>query len=119
MKPQKTSNLEIKHLQMQTYNIHLQHIYKHSQTFIQHRIHAGKTASVYIKMANAYIYKVFLSMACEKVSAPSSALYSQILSISTNSLLQNEILNFFLPKGALQALPSNLPTLFNYIEWVL
>jgi hypothetical protein len=75
-----------------------------------------------LNMENACIYKVFLSTACNKVSALlSSALYSQILSIlSTNySLLQNEILKSLLPEGALRALPSNLPTLFNYIEWAV
>jgi hypothetical protein len=39
-----------------------------------------KTASVILNMANAYIYKVFLSMTCNKVSALLSALYLQTLS---------------------------------------
>jgi hypothetical protein len=70
MKPQRPSP-EIRHTPA---NANLQHtsthIHKeHSQTFINTEIHAGKTASVYIKMANACFYKVFLSTACNKVSA--------------------------------------------------
>jgi hypothetical protein len=78
----KTFNPEIKQLlQMQTYNIHLQHIKNTHRHSFNTEIHAGKTASVYIKMANACLYKVFLSTACNKVSALlfSSSLYSQIL----------------------------------------
>jgi hypothetical protein len=70
VKPQRPS-LEI---QPTPANAQLQHT---STTYIKntHRhphnteIHAGKTASVYIKITNACLYKVFLSMTCNKVSA--------------------------------------------------
>jgi hypothetical protein len=62
-------------------------------------------------MANACFYKVFLSMNYIKVSAP-SLLFSMLS-------LQNETQKDILPEGALRALPSNLPTLFNGIERVV
>jgi hypothetical protein len=68
-------------------------------------------------MENACLYKVFLSMAYNKVSDPfSSTLYSQTILLPD---LQNEIEIDLLHEGALRALPSNLPTLFNSIEWVV
>jgi hypothetical protein len=120
VKPQRLLKPEIKNsCKCLTY---IYNIIEHSQTFIQHRIHAGKTSSTYIKMENACLYKVFLSTACNKVSTPSFLLYSQILSLLSTLFhppLQNEINKSLLPEGALRVLPSNLPTLFNYIEWVV
>jgi hypothetical protein len=104
MKPQRPSP-EIKHTPA---NANLQYTStthkEHSQTFIQHRIHAGKTASVYIKMENACIYKVFLSTACNKVSALSSALYSQILS-TIPTYYQMRYKNLFYLRGLLELFP--------------
>jgi hypothetical protein len=68
-------------------------------------------------MANACIYMVFLSMAYNKVS---TLLFCSLhADFSTPPYLQNEISKSLLLEGALRALPSNLPTLFNYIEWVV
>jgi hypothetical protein len=66
-------------------------------------------------MENAYLYKVFLSMNYNKVQNPSILLQLSPLS----PLLPNETVIDLLHEGALRALPSNLPTLFNSIEWVV
>jgi hypothetical protein len=66
-------------------------------------------------MAKACLYKVFLSMNYNKVSAPSLLLQLSPLS----PLLPNETVIDLLHEGALRALPSNLPTLFNSIEWAI
>jgi hypothetical protein len=47
------------------------------------------------------------------------SLAPSLCSLATLQLLQNEIAIDLLHEGALRALPSNLPTLFNYIEWVV
>jgi hypothetical protein len=106
MKPQRLLKPEIKNsCKCLTY---IYNIIEHSQTFIQHRLHAGKTASVYIKMENACFYKVFLSTACNKVSALlSSSLYSQILSLlSMLALLTTkEIQYIFYMRGLFELFP--------------
>jgi hypothetical protein len=77
-----------------------------------------KLLLVILNMENACIYKVFLSTACNKVSAPLfCSLLADFLLSQLLTPLQNEILKSLLPEGALRALPSNLPTLFNCIEW--
>jgi hypothetical protein len=119
VKPQRPSP-EIKTLlQMPTY-IHSQHT-KNTHRHPFNTEYMQEKLLFYIKMENACIYKVFLSTACNKVSA---LLFCSLLTDSTSHplpsyLLLNEILKSLLPEGALRALPSNLPTLFNYIEWVV
>ena len=49
MKPQRPLKPEIKNSCKWKPKAHIYSIKEHSQTFIQHRIHAGKIASVYIK----------------------------------------------------------------------
>jgi hypothetical protein len=76
VKPQRPLNSETKQLlQMHKHNIHSQHINNTHRHPHNTHSHAGKTTAC-IKMANACIYKVFLSTVCNKVSAPSSSLYS-------------------------------------------
>jgi hypothetical protein len=55
---------------MQTYNIHLQHIENTPRHSFNIEIHAGKTAFVYIKMANAYFYKGVLELSLALLSQP-------------------------------------------------
>jgi hypothetical protein len=63
-------------------------------------------------MENACFYKVFLSMNYNKVSAP-----SLLFSYSNYYKMRPEI--DLLQEGALRALPSKIPTLFNGIEWAV
>jgi hypothetical protein len=79
VKPQRPSP-EIKPLlQMHDNNIHLQHI-KNTHRHPFNTEYMQEKLLFVLNMENACIYKVFLSTACNKVSAPlSSALYTQIL----------------------------------------
>jgi hypothetical protein len=97
----------------------LQHTFtaykEHSQTSIQHRIMQEKLLFV-LNMENACIYKVFLSTACNKVSALlSSALYSYSPLLNSTSSLstyyQNEIQNLFYLRGLFELFP---PTYLPY-----
>jgi hypothetical protein len=94
------------------YNIHREH----SQTFIQHTIMQEKLLFV-LNMENACIYKVFLSTACNKVSALLfySLLtdFSHTLQLSKLSLLltKNEIQNLFYLRGLFKLFP---PTYLPY-----
>jgi hypothetical protein len=70
-------------------------------------------------MENACLYKVLLSTASNKVLAPSLLLSTRRPSSHSPNSPQNEIEIDLLHEGALRAFPSNIPTLFNYIEWVV
>jgi hypothetical protein len=73
-------------------------------------IHAGKTSSFILKWQMPVCTRVFP----RSLWLFSSALYLQILLSST--YFSKRYSQSILPEGALRALPSNLPTLFNYIE---
>ena len=94
---------------MQTYSIHLQHIKNTHGHSHNTGIHAGKTASVYIKMANACLYNVFLSTTCNKVSALYFLLSTCRLSHTTSLLplsFYNEILKIsFYLRGLFELFP--------------
>jgi hypothetical protein len=55
---------------MQTYSVHLQHIENTPRHSFNTEIHAGKIASVYIKMANACFYKGVLELSLALLSQP-------------------------------------------------
>jgi hypothetical protein len=67
-----------------------------------------------LNMANACIYKVFLSTTCNKVSTPSLLLYSQILSSilsTTTTTTKMRYKNLFYLRGLFERFP---PTYIPY-----
>jgi hypothetical protein len=92
---------------MYKHNIHSQHIKNTHKHPHDTEIYAGKTASVYIKMANACFYKVFLSMACNKVSAPSLFLSHRFSSLLSKLALPTakEIQFIFYLRGLFEHFP--------------
>jgi len=107
-------------LQMQTYSIHLQH--KRTLTDIHStHINAGKTA-ICIKMANAYLYKVFLSTDCNKVSTLlSSSLYSQIITLLTSPTNYSKRYNSSFTWGgsSSSSLQSTYPIQFHWMGYLV
>jgi hypothetical protein len=102
-------------------NIHLQHIKNTHRHSFNTEILAGKTASVCINK-NASLQRCSEHELQQESRLLLNSLCILLLCLlcyfATNSLLQKRFKDL-LHEGALRALPSNLPTLFNYIEWVV
>jgi hypothetical protein len=111
MKPQRPSP-EIKHTPTNAQPQHTFTTYEeHSQTSIQHRISCRKNCfCIKLKLANACIYKGVLELS---LALPNLSSNFTLLSLKMRSE------NIFYLRGLLERFLPDLPTLFNYNEWVV